>query len=235
MSVMISCPACFRYYPRGGRKKHNRDTSHTTQKSISAKKQIEERCPQIHSERTDYVVNLSSFQKMITNVKTQEVGNAESLEIVSDVDSLNDSDSDAGTDSNGDVEILDEENSSPSKAGTRSYKWPKRRRSGWPVCALETERKLCLPGFTVSLRRYFENSADGRSSFEPDPLIHVYDSVRMEYPSWIGDEVAVESVTNTKFKSTKNYQRLPKEYILPSRGAMIAKQIKSAPRGCKAL
>ena len=118
----------------------------------------------------------------------------------------------------------------------RIYVWKLKRRKGWPRSTSETEEILCLPGLLTSLRRYM-NSEDGTLSADDlsefNPYISVYDSIRMEWPSWREDNIAINQSGERIGDNleTARRQRHPVEYTHPSNRTMMKASIKAIHDG----
>ena len=126
-----------------------------------------------------------------------------------------------------------------SQIGRRTYTWPKQSRKGWPCRASTTEKKLNLDGFQASVRRHYQdngsrNAASGPSNStqrhpigtdEFDPVISVYDTIRVIYPSWVPTEIGAARDPAAQVPHP--------EFTPPSVDAMPVNRIRSGPVGAK--
>jgi len=166
---------------------------------------------------------LAAFQKMVDDF---QVDTAEA--VVGDSD-----DSDSESQLQVEEEMEDDREARSRLCGTRIYTWPKQRRPGWPMRAEKTENELSLPGLTRAILHYFKDStieAAALSNIDPDPLIYVYDSLRVKYPSWIEEEVGTIQISSATDPSS-NLRVPPKEHYLPGSAKTISERIKCAPVG----
>lgn len=95
-------------------------------------------------------------------------------------------------------------------------------------------KRLSLPGLTRAILRYFKYSTMEEaelSNIDPDPLIYVYDSLRLiqpNYPSWIEEEIGIQISTT----DPNSNLRVPSiEHYLLGSAKMISERIKCASTG----